>query len=227
GRGHWVAEEMAILTDPATYEADPEDAWRRVKSRSTSPRHLAVVRSLARWREKEAQARDVPRARIIKDDALLEVANACPRTPEELGKLRLVQREARKAETTSDILAAVADGLNCPPAQRPTVPPPPRRREGSAAIADMLKVFLKARADEIGVAAKLIASSADVEALAGEDDPDLPMLKGWRAEIYGNDAIRIKNGEVALVARPGGVGLVELDASGTVAAARSDAVAGL
>jgi len=211
GRGNWVAEEMAILTDPATYVIEPEDAWRRLKARSHSPKYLAIVRSLARWREHQAQTRDLPRSRILKDEALLEVATARPRTLEELGKLRLLAREGRKPETSAAILAAVAEGEACPPDRRPTLPPPPRRREGSAAIADMLRVFLKARADQLGVAAKLIASSADLDALAGEEGPDVPALKGWRREVFGRDALRVMAGEVALVARPGGVELIELE----------------
>jgi ribonuclease D len=210
GRGHWVAEEMAILTDPATYYTEPAEAWRRIKARSHSPKFLAVVRELASWREAAAQERDVPRSRLIKEDALLEIATARPKTIDDLSKLRLVQREARRPEIAKDILAAVARGEACPADERPVLPPPPRRREGSAAIADMLRVFLKARADKLGVASKLIASSADLDALAGEDHPDLPALNGWRFEAFGRDALRVISGEVGLVARPGGVELFDV-----------------
>jgi len=214
GRGHWVAEEMAILTDPATYFTEPAEAWRRIKARSHSPKFLAVVRELASWREAAAQERDVPRSRLIKDDALLEVATARPKTPEDLGKLRLVQREARRLEVAKDILAAVARGEACPASERPVLPPPPRRREGSAAVADMLRVFLKARAEKLGVASKLIASSADLDALAGEDDPDVAATKGWRFEVFGRDAMRVISGEVGLVARPGCVEMFEVNRTG-------------
>ena len=210
GRGHWVAEEMAILNDPATYFTEPSEAWRRVKARSHSPKYLAIVRALAKWREITAQTRDVPRSRVLKDDALLEIATARPRTTEDLGKLRLLQREARRPEVAAAIVAAVAEGEACPPDQRPTLPPAPRRRQGSAAIADILRVFLKARAEQLGVASKLIASSADLEALAGEENPDLRALKGWRREVFGDDALRVMAGELALVARPGGVELIEV-----------------
>lgn len=211
GRERWVDEEMAILTDPATYANDPDEAWRRIKARSHSPKFLAVVRSLARWREREAQRRDVPRSRVVKDDALLEIATARPKSVEELGKLRLLPRDARKGEAAEGILAAVAEGEACPPEERPNLPPPPQRRQGSGAIADLLKVFLKARAEQLGVASKLIASSGDLEALAGEDDPDVPLLKGWRREVFGEDALRIAAGELGLVARPGGVAVIEVD----------------
>ena len=210
GRGHWVAEEMAILNDPATYFTEPSEAWHRVKARSHSPKYLAIVRALAKWREITAQTRDVPRSRVLKDDALLEIATARPNSQEELGKLRLVQREARRPEVAAAIVAAVAEGEACPPDQRPTLPPPPRRRQGSAAVADILRVFLKARAEQLGVASKLIASSAGLEALAGEENPDLRALKGWRREVFGDDALRVMAGELALVARPGGVELIEV-----------------
>ena len=210
GRGHWVAEEMAILNDPATYFTEPSEAWRRVKARSHSPKYLAIVRALAGWREIAAQTRDVPRARVIKDDALLEIATARPKAPEDLAKLRLVHREARRADAATAIIAAVAEGEACPPDRRPTLPPPRRRRQGSAAVADILRVLLKARAEKLGVASKLIASSADLEALAGEENPQLPALKGWRREVFGDDALRVMAGELALVARPGGVELIEV-----------------
>ena len=211
GRGHWVAEEMAILTAPTTYFTEPSEAWRRVKARSHNPKYLAIVQALAQWRETAAQTRDVPRSRVIKDDALLEIATARPRNADDLGKLRLVQREARRPESAQAIVAAVAQGEACPPDEQPTLPPPPRRRQGSAAIADMLRVFLKARAEKLGVASKLLASSSDLEALAGEESPDLPALKGWRREVFGEDALRVMSGKLALVARPGGVELIEVD----------------
>lgn len=211
GRGHWVAEELAVLTNPETYSTDPDEAWRRVKARSTSPKFLAIIQSLARWREVQAQTRDVPRGRVLKDDALLEIATAQPKSTEEMGRLRLMQREQRKAETMQELLDAVAEGQAVPSSKRPRVELPPRRREGSVAIAEMLKVFLKARAEEVGVAARLIAPSAEIEALAGEDRDDLPVLRGWRREVFGEDALRIKSGRVGLVARPGGVRLVDVD----------------
>ncbi len=209
GRGPWLAEEMAVLTSPETYAVDPDEVWRRVKARSQSPRYLAIIRSLARWRELTAQARDVPRSRILKDDALVEVASARPKTPDELHKLRLLQREGRKTETAAEILAAVAEGLACPETRLPSLPQPPRRREGSGAVADLLRVFLKARADQLGIAAKLLASSAELDALAGEDDPQVPALQGWRFEVFGRDALRIRDGTVALGVGRSGIELIE------------------
>jgi ribonuclease D len=204
-----VAEEMAALTDHETYRVDPDEVWRRVKARSNSPRFLGLVRALARWREVTAQARDVPRSRILKDDALIEIASARPRTPEELHRLRLLQREGRKTETAAEILAAVEEGLACPEERLPRPPPAPRRREGSSAVADLLRVFLKARADRLGIASKLLASSSDLDALAGEEEPDVPAMRGWRYECFGRDALRLRDGELAIAAGRKGIELIE------------------
>lgn len=213
-RAHWVAEELGVLTNPQTYIVDPDEIWRRVRARSNNPRFLAVVRSLARWREIMAQSRDIPRTRVIKDDALVEIATAKPQTPEEFTRLRLVQREARKPEVMAEILAAVAEGVDCPADRLPQLDPPVRRREGSAAISDLLRVFLKARSEELGIASKLLASSADLDALAGETHPDVPALKGWRYETFGRDAERVKAGEVAIAAAANGIKLIDLAEGG-------------
>ncbi|MEM8842925.1 MAG: ribonuclease D [Pseudomonadota bacterium] len=213
GRAHWVAEEMAILTSPQTYINDPDMIWTRVKARSSNPKFLAIIRSLARWREITAQSRNIPRSRVLKDDALLEIATAKPRNVTDFGKLRLAQRDVRKPEVTAEILAAIEEGLACPNDRLPKIAVPPRRKEGSAAISDMLRVFLKARAEELKVASKLIASSADLDALAGENEPDLPLLKGWRREVFGDDALRICSGEIGLVVGPTGIQVIELDSA--------------
>lgn len=210
GRASWVSEEVGILINPATYEADPDEAWRRVKTRNTSPIFLSILRSLAAWRERMAQSRDVPRSRVMKDDALIEIASSRPKTAKDFGSLRLAQREARKPEITAEILAAIEEGAEVPPSQRPKIPPPPKRREGSTAVAEMLKVLLKARSEESGVAQKLIATSSDIDALASADFDDLPALSGWRREVFGADALRICNGTAGLVARPGGIKLIDV-----------------
>ncbi|MEO0957760.1 MAG: ribonuclease D [Pseudomonadota bacterium] len=209
GRTHWVSEEMAILSDPATYDTDPDEAWRRVKSRTGNPEMLSVVRELARWRELAARERDVPRTRLLKDDAIAEIAAARPKDMEGLSKLRMLQREGRKQEIAEEILAAVARGLACPPEERPRLAPPPKRREGSAAVADLLRVFLKARSDELGIASKLIATSAELDALAGDDAPDVPALHGWRYEVFGADALRLREGHIGLRAGRKGVTIIE------------------
>ncbi len=207
GRAPWLAEEAAVLLNPETYVTLPEDAWRRVRTRSGSPRFLAVVRELARFRETYAQERDVPRARVFKDDALIELASTKPATEADLGKSRLLLREARRGDIAAGILAAVKAGVEAKDLPKPAPEEP--GRPGNAALADLLRVLLKAKADATGVAAKLIASSADLDAIAS-GGRDLPALNGWRAEVFGNDALRLAGGEIALSAEGGAVRVVEV-----------------
>lgn len=210
GRADWVAEELAVLTDPATYRLEPGEAWTRIKTRSTAPRFLAALRELARLRETLAQRRDVPRNRILKDDVLLELAANRPRTIEDLGKSRLLLREARRGEIAEGILAAIATADALPADALPRPDAPPVRRSGSEALGELLRVLLKARAESEGVAQRLIASSSDLERLANEDAPDIALLSGWRLEIFGRDALRLKRGEIGLTASNGGVRTFEI-----------------
>jgi ribonuclease D len=212
GRGTWVAEEMAVLTDPATYVNTPEDAWRRIKTRTNSGKFLAIVQALAAWREETAQKRNVPRNRIMKDDALLEIASSRPAGHDDLSKLRLLQREARKGDSAESILAAIAAAEALPPEARPSVEHKPEPKPGAGALVELLKVLLKAKSEETGVAQRLIASSADLDAIAREDSPAIPALTGWRREVFGEAALRLKRGELALSATPRGVKIVELPA---------------
>jgi len=211
GRGPWVEEELAVLTDPATYRTDPAEAWSRIKTRSTAPRFLAALRELARFRETMAQSKNVPRARILKDDALLELAANRPKTPEELGKSRLLLREARRGDIADGLLAAIATAETLPASEVPHPPEAPARKHGSEALADLLRVLLKARAEDAGVAQRLIASSADLDALAnGTPEEAIPALHGWRFEVFGADALRLKRGEIALAAEGSSVRVVPL-----------------
>lgn len=210
GRESWLEEELAVLTDPATYRSDPEQAWTRLKTRSTAPRFIAALRELARFREATSQARNVPRSRILKDDALLELAANRPRTHEELGKSRLLLREARKGDIADGILAAIAAAEAVPASEVPRVPEPSARKPGSEALAELLRVLLKARADAEGVAQRLIASSAELDVIASEDAPSVPAMRGWRFEVFGSDAMRLKRGEIALSAQGGSVKVVPL-----------------
>lgn len=200
GRASWVAEELATLDDPATYITQPADAWKRVKTRNDSGRFLAIVRELAEFREAHAQSNNVPRSRVFKDDALLELASLKPQTPDDLGRTRLLLREARKGEIAQGILDAVARGMTCPPEN---FPKPENGRENlqvNPALADLLRVLLKAKSDATGVAAKLIASASDLDALAA-GVRDVPALSGWRAAVFGDDALSLCNGEVGLAVR--------------------------
>jgi ribonuclease D len=210
GRTGWVAEELAVLTDPATYSLDPDEAWTRIKTRSNAPRFLATLRELARMRETMAQSRDVPRGRILKDDALLELAANRPHNHEDLGKSRLLQREARRGEVADAILAAVAAADALPAGALPRPEAPPVRKPGSEALAELLRVLLKARAEASGVAQRLIASSAELDRLAAEANPDVPALTGWRLDLFGRDALRLERGEIGLSPSGGAVAVVEL-----------------
>ena len=200
GRASWVAEELATLDDPATYITRPADAWKRVKTRNDSGRFLAIVRELAEFREGHAQSNNVPRSRVFKDDALLELASLKPQSPDDLGRTRLLLREARKGEIAQGILDAVARGIACAPER---FPKPENGRENlqvNPALADLLRVLLKAKSDATGVAAKLIASASDLDALAA-GARDVPALTGWRAAVFGDDALSLCNGEVGLAVR--------------------------
>ncbi|CAN1573718.1 Rnd Ribonuclease D [Paracoccaceae bacterium] len=209
GRAPWVAEELAILTDPATYTVLPDEAWLRVKTRTTSGRFLAVVKALARFREAYAQAQNVPRSRVMKDDALLELASTRPTTVEDLGRSRLLLREGRKPEIAEGILAAVKAGLEMRPEDMPKVEQPRDQMQVNPALADLLRVLLKAKSEALGVAPRLIAASSELDAIAG-GDRDLPSLAGWRLEAFGQDALRLCKGEIALSAKGNEVRVVQL-----------------
>ena len=200
GRSHWMAEELATLTTPDTYVIDPAHAWERVKTRSSSPRLLAIVRALAEFRESYAQTRDIPRSRVFKDDALIELASTKPKTFDDLQKSRLLLREARKGEIANGILKAVKYAIELPQENLPKVPDEKDMRAVNQALADLLRVLLKAKTENNGVAAKLIASSAELDALAS-GERDVPTLRGWRYEVFGQDALRLCNGEIGLVAK--------------------------
>ena len=210
GRARWVEEELAVLTDPATYRTDPDEAWTRIKTRSTAPRFVAALRELARLRETLAQGRNVPRGRILKDDALLELAANRPKTHDDLGKSRLLLREARRGEVADGILAAIAAAEAIPAGDVPVVSEQPQRKPGAEALADLLRVLLKARAEAEGVAQRLIASGADLDAIAAGGGDEVPAMHGWRLEVFGRDALRLKRGEIALSADGGAVKVVPL-----------------
>ena len=209
GRQKWVEEELSILTDPATYTVHPDAAWERVKTRTTSGRFLAVVKELARFREDYAQSRNIPRSRVYKDDALLELASTRPANAEELGRSRLLLREARRGEIADGILAAVKAGMEMPPDQMPKPDLGRDQLQVNPALADLLRVLLKAKSEELGVAARLIASAADLDAIAA-GERELDALKGWRREAFGEDALRLCRGEIALSARGSAVRVIRL-----------------
>lgn len=200
GRAPWLEEEMAVLTSPATYEVVPELAWQRVKFRGNRPRFLCVLRALAAWREREAQKRDVPRNRVLRDDVLLDIAARMPGTAEELKKTRTVGRNGLGAAVTEAVLATVAEGKAVPEADCPRVMRGEPLPKGIGPLVDLFRVLLKMKCDENGVAQKLVASAADLEQIAADDAADVPALKGWRRALFGDDALKIKHGGLALAA---------------------------
>ncbi|MFN3210221.1 MAG: ribonuclease D [Roseovarius sp.] len=209
GRDKWVAEEMQVLTDPETYITRPEEAWQRVKTRNSSGRFLAIVRELARFREEYAQTRNVPRNRVFKDDALVELASTKPKSASDLSRSRLLLREARRGDIADGIIAAIKTGLDCPNDDLPKADRTRERLQVNPALADLLRVLLKAKSEEYSVASKLIASAADLDAIsAGERD--VPALGGWRRDVFGNDAMRLCDGKVALAAKGGTIRTIDL-----------------
>ncbi|MCC5971750.1 MAG: ribonuclease D [Pararhodobacter sp.] len=209
GRAHWVAEELEVLTSPETYITHPDDAWQRIKTRGNGGRFMAAVKELARFREDFAQSRNVPRSRVYKDDALLELASTKPENHEALNRSRLLLREARRGDIADGILAAIRAAQAMKPEDIPRVADDNGQIQVNPALAELLRVMLKARAESSGVAQKLIASTSELDAIAA-GKRDLPSLKGWRGELFGNDALRLCQGELALAAKGNRVITVEL-----------------
>jgi ribonuclease D len=208
-RQSWVAEELDILLDPETYTTRPEEAWMRIKTRTTSGRFLAVVKELARFRESYCQSHNIPRSRVMKDDALLELASTRPANHEELGRSRLLMREGRKPDIADGIIAAVKAGMETKPEDLPRPDDVREQLQVNPALADLLRVLLKAKSDGLGVAARLIASSSDLDLIAA-GQRDVAALSGWRAEAFGEDALRLCRGEIALTAKGSEVRVVKI-----------------
>ena len=207
-RASWLNEEMATLTDPTTYQLHPEHAWKRLKMRVKTPKALAVLMELAAWREREAQTQDVPRSRILKDEALYDVASQAPQSVEDLGSLRSLHNGFARSGRGRAVLEAVARGLERDPNTVPPIergePMPPEAQ----AVVDLLRVLLKATAGRHGVAPKLIATSDELEVIARSGDGDVPVLRGWRRKLFGEDALALKRGELALVIKSGEVAVL-------------------
>lgn len=208
GRSNWVDEEMQILTSPSTYRADPETAWERLKSRVRKPKELAVLIEVAAWREREAQSRDVPRGRVLKDDVIGEIALQAPTTPERLAGLRSLPKGFERSRWGQDILEAIKAGLARDPKSLPPIERSRPMANGSATV-ELLKVLLRMTAERHGVAAKVIATVDDLEHIAADDEADVRALKGWRRELFGEKALALKHGHLALAVERGRVIPVE------------------
>lgn len=203
GRAGWVAEEMATLTDKTTYVVEPREAWQRIRTRSHNPKFLAVLRELAAWRELEARARDIPRNRVLRDEALLEIASDPPKDAAALARVRGLSKSMAEGRHGQAILAALARAEAMEPAQYPRLDREPDRPKASGPLIELLKVLLKMKCDEHDVAQKLVATVDDLEHLAVDDEADVPTLSGWRREVFGEAALALKRGELALAVRRG------------------------
>ena len=212
GRSAWVAEDVAALQDPALYRIDPEHAWKRLKPRTTNKRFLAVLASLAAWREREAQARDIPRGRVLKDEALSEIAAHPPETPEALERIRAVPKGFANSRLGKGLIDAIAIGLTAQPPQGAIDENKlRRRREPSPAVVDLIKTLLRLLSEAAHVAPRLIANSEDIERLAANEDDGVAALHGWRNDVFGKDAVALRKGDLAIALENGEAVVVELE----------------
>ena len=210
GRSSWLAEEMGTLTDPATYRQDPAEAWRRFKVRSNNRKLLALVRELAAWRETAAQQRNLPRNRLLRDESLLEIAAHAPANVADLARTRGLGKNFAEGKLGGEILAAVQRVLATPESQYPVPPPRHEPPPGLGPLVDLLRVLLKLRCEENDVAQKLVADTEDLEKIAADDDAPVRALQGWRAELFGKDALDLKRGRLALTVAGKRIKLVRL-----------------
>jgi ribonuclease D len=213
GRSAWVAEEVAALQDPNLYKLDPEHAWKRLKPRTSNKRFLAVLAAMAAWREKEAQTRDIPRGRVLKDEALTEIAAHPPESPDALERIRAVPKGFANSKLGKGLMDAIALGQTAPPPEGAAGDnrQQRRRREPSPAVVDLLKTLLRLRAEAANVAPRLIANAEDIERLAAEEDEGVAALTGWRRDVFGNDAIALRKGDLAIALENGEAVVVELE----------------
>ncbi len=201
GRMDWVGQEMAILADPNTYRVDPERAWTRIKLRTKNRRQLALVQAIAAWREREAQRVNIPRQRLVKDEQIPEIAALAPDNAEALSRIRGISHGFATGKSGTSLLAVIAAAQALPEADLPRIDRGPEPNRASPALIALLKVLLTARAEDNNVAPRLVASAEDIEALALEENEDNPALQGWRADMFGHDALRLIRGEIALSAQ--------------------------
>jgi ribonuclease D len=208
GRAEWVEDEMRVLTSPDTYRLEPENAWQRLKTRVRKPKELAVLIEVAAWREREAQARDVPRSRVLKDEAIADIAVQAPTSADKLKHLRSLPKGFERSRWGEAIVEAVTRGL----ARDPKTLPRPARIHAAAngaAVVELLKVLLRMISESHHVAAKVIATVDDLERIAADDRADVPALTGWRRELFGEKALALKHGRLALAIENGRVTVVE------------------
>jgi ribonuclease D len=214
GRHGWIDEEMAILTDPRTYQNPPEEAWKRLKLRINKPLDLLVLQKLAAWREEQAQKRDLPRRHVLKDDALYELAVQRPQKTEALASLRSFPKGQAHSAMGQDVIRVIRTALEIPQEDWPLLPKSRHMPEGKKAMVELLKIVLKITCDEAGLAPKIVATVDDLEALAADDEADIHALKGWRRDIFGQKALALKKGELALTFQNNRAALIALNERG-------------
>ena len=208
-RKHWVEEEMEALYDGDLYFVKPEKAWRRLKLKGVRPKEMGVVLKLAEWREREAQSKDIPRNRIIKDETIFELARLQPKDTKALARARSVPTGFERSRSGAAIIEAIKEGGTLPKESLPAVEKP-EREKAPADVIELLKVLLKRQCETYHVAPKLIASSADIEIIARDDEADVPALTGWRRDVYGEMALRLKRGEIAMKLNKGRVDIIDV-----------------
>lgn len=202
GRLHWLDEEIEILKNPDTYVVNPLEAWQRIKHRSHNPRFLTILRELAAWREKRAQRKDIPRQSVIKDDCLLNLAALCPTSREELEQIRNMRSDIAAGKLAVEITEVISKAKEIPSSQFVKIERERSLSIGASALYELLKLLLKIRSQEKGVVAKLIAADDDLKRFASFSDKGNPVLKGWRREIFGNDALELRNGALSISYNP-------------------------
>jgi ribonuclease D len=205
GRARWVDAEMAALADPALYDVTPDEAWRRLKLRKRDAKYLAALKAVAAWREREAQSRDVPRSRILKDDALYEIAQVQPRTVEALGRMRGIPKGFERSRGGMTLVEAMDAALADPAAYAPKVEKAKNLPNNIGPTVELLKVLLRQVAQQHGLAPRLLASVSDLEEIAASDNADVPALQGWRREVFGEEALKLKRGETVMTLKNGEV----------------------
>ncbi|MFK8251675.1 ribonuclease D [Ancylobacter terrae] len=205
GRRDWVTEEMAVLTSPETYRQEPENAWERLRTRVRKPKELAVLMEIAAWREREAQGRDMPRSRVLKDEVIGEIVSQQPTTPERLAQLRSIPKGFERSRSGEQIIEAVKAGLERDPRTLPRIERDRPLSNGASATVELLRVLLRMTSEQHGVAAKVLATVDDLERIAAEDEADVAALRGWRRDLFGERALALKAGRLALAMQKGRV----------------------
>jgi ribonuclease D len=212
GREEWITQEMSVFIDPAAYDTTPSNAWKRLKPRRYAQDYLAAFFTAATWRDWSAQERDVPRGRVLKDDAIFDIAEQRPRTPEAMDQLRALPKGFGRSKAGAQLLEALNEALDDPASFAPKIERAPAAPSGLGPIVELLKVLLRGEAERLGIASKLLATVSDLEEIASSDTADVAALKGWRREAFGEKALALKRGDIGLAIKNKRVVLIDVNA---------------